>query len=111
MACSSQTRCHRAANWYVEQADLALGEYFLSQLETTLGHLAHVPATGSTRHADIVSGLPTPLRFFPVSGFERHLIYYLDLPTHVDVIRIWSASRGLDALMEEPVEKKDDDIE
>lgn len=95
------------AYWYVNQANLALGERFLSQLETTLDNLAHFPASGSTRHADIVSGLPAPLRFFPVSGFERHLIYYLDLPTHIDVIRIWSASRGLDALLADPTEKHD----
>ncbi len=43
--------------------------------------------------------LPEPLRFFPVRGFETYLVYYIELPDHVEVLRIWNAARGLDALM------------
>ena len=43
--------------------------------------------------------LPAPLRYFRVRDFEHYLIYYIDLPTHVEVIRVWSTARGLDALM------------
>ncbi|MDN5925092.1 MAG: type II toxin-antitoxin system RelE/ParE family toxin [Xanthomonadales bacterium] len=90
-----------AAFWYAQQDRLALGERFILQVAATLEHLSHFPATGSTRHDGIVPGLHAPLRFFPVMQFERYLVYYLDLPTHVDVIRIWCADRGLDALMED----------
>jgi toxin ParE1/3/4 len=41
-----------------------------------------------------------PLRFLSLKRFENHLVYYLDLPGHVDVIRVWHAARGLDALLE-----------
>lgn len=90
-----------AAFWYAEQGGLALGERFLSQVEATLEHLGRFPGAGSTRHDGIVPGLPAPLRFFPVTQFERYLVYHLDLPAQVDVIRIWNAARGLDALLEE----------
>jgi toxin ParE1/3/4 len=43
-----------------------------------------VPGSGSTRHADLAAQLPVPLRFMLVPGFERYLVYYLDLPDRVD---------------------------
>lgn len=89
------------AFWYAEQGGLALGERFLLQIDATLEHLSRFSGTGSTRHDGIVPGLPEPLRFFPVSRFERHLVYYLDCPSCVDVIRIWDASRGLESLLED----------
>ncbi|MEN9477363.1 MAG: hypothetical protein RLZZ300_1504, partial [Pseudomonadota bacterium] len=46
------------------------------------------------------SDLPSPLRFLPLKRFEHHLVYYIELPDYVEVIRVWHASRGLAALME-----------
>lgn len=90
-----------SADWYVGQGGLDLGERFLTQVHSTLTRLGQFPAIGSTRHADCISDLPAPLRFFPVAQFERHLVYYLDQPTHVEVIRVWNTARGLDALMDQ----------
>ena len=53
------------------------------------------------RHAHILPELPAPLRFHPVAGFERVLVYYIDSPDAVDILRLWDASRGLEALGEE----------
>ena len=52
------------------------------------------------RHARLIPDLPVALRFLPVAGFERHLVFYLDLPARVDVVRIWNCDRGLHALMD-----------
>lgn len=90
-----------SADWYVGQGGLALGERFLAQIHVSLMRLGQFPAIGSTRHADCIPGLPAPLRFVPVAQFERYLIYYLDLPSHVEVIRVWDSARGLTALLEE----------
>ncbi|MBA4286950.1 MAG: plasmid stabilization protein [Xanthomonadaceae bacterium] len=75
---------------------------FLDQLEAAFERLALFPDSGSTRHATRVPGLPVPLRFLPVSPtrFPRLLIYYLPFETHIDVIRVWDAARGLEALLE-----------
>ena len=78
-----------------------LAERFLTQVHITLQRVAQFPASGSTRHAGCIQGLPAPLRFVPVAQFERYLLYYLDLPTHVEVLRVWNAGRGLEALMED----------
>ena len=77
-------------------------EAFLDALEAAFERLAMFPDSGSIRHAAWVPGLPVPLRFLPVSParFPRLLIYYLHFETEIDVIRVWDASRGLDALFE-----------
>jgi toxin ParE1/3/4 len=58
------------------------------------------PAAGSLRHAAVVPNLPAPLRFFPVRQFERYLLFYVDLPGQVEIIRVWNSARGLEALLE-----------
>jgi toxin ParE1/3/4 len=89
------------ADWYAAEGGLPLAERFLTQVHATLQRVAQFPASGSTRHAGCIEGLHAPLRFVPVARFERYLIYYLDLPTHVEVLRVWNSARGLDALMED----------
>ena len=88
------------AYWYARQGGLALGEAFLAEVDATLDAIARHPAIGSTRHAEHAADLPSPLRFLPLKRFEQHLVHYIDLPQHVEVIRVWHAARGLDALME-----------
>lgn len=90
-----------AAWWYAREGGLPLGEAFLDAVDATLDCIAGQPATGSLRHAHCAPGLPSPLRFLPLRRFDRYLVYYLDLPEHVEVVRIWHASRGLQALMAE----------
>lgn len=62
------------------------------------------PGIGSTRHAEIFQELPAPLRFHPVTDFPRILIYYVERADVVEIVRIWDAARGLEALMTDPDE-------
>lgn len=77
---------------------------FIAAVESAYALLSEHPASGSTRHAFVVPELPVPLRFHPIAGFPRLLIYYLDLPDAVEVVRLWDAARGLDALIEDSEE-------
>lgn len=90
-----------SAYWYARQGGIALGEAFLADVDATLDIIARHPAIGDTRHAGHVPGLPAPLRFVPLKRFEQHLVYYLDLPDHVEIVRVWHAARGLAALLED----------
>ena len=90
-----------AAYWYARQGGLPLGEAFLSEVDATLDTIARHPAVGSARHAEHAADLPSPLRFLPLKRFEHHLVYYIDLPDHIEVVRVWHAARGLQALMED----------
>ncbi|CAM4341429.1 type II toxin-antitoxin system RelE/ParE family toxin [Stenotrophomonas pavanii] len=92
-----------AALWFARQGGLVLGRRFLAELEATLQRIAVFPGSGSTRHADLAAQLPVPLplRFMLVPGFERYLVYYLDRPDRVDIMRVWCVDRGLDALTQD----------
>ncbi len=88
-----------AAAWYAGQGGLALELAFADALQAAYDLIRQHPGIGSARHAQYAPELPSPLRFLPLKRFEHHLVYYIDLPEHVEVIRVWHASRGLEALM------------
>ena len=87
--------------WYARQGGETLELRFIAAVESTTLVIRQYPAVGSTRHADYVSDLSAPLRYFPIRQFEPYLIYYLDLPSHIEVIRVWHSARGLDALLDD----------
>jgi toxin ParE1/3/4 len=93
-----------AAWWYARQAGLDAGLRFLDAIDVALSRLSLFPASGSARHAHVAPDLGAPLRFVVPAGFERYLIYYLELPDRVLVVRIWNTARGLDALVADDTE-------
>lgn len=93
-----------AAAWYGANGGFEIEVAFIAAIEAGEALIAAHPASGSTRHAAVLPDLPAPLRFLRLERFERYLIYYLDLPEHVEVLRVWNAARGLDALNAEDVE-------
>lgn len=74
---------------------------FLDAVQAACELLGEHPAAGSKRHAEYCPELPHPLRFFPLTGFPRILVYCMDRPDAVEVIRVWDSARGLEALMED----------
>lgn len=86
---------------FLHDASPAASLKFIDAVESAYALLSEHPASGSTRHALVLPELPVPLRFHAVQGFPRVLIYYLDLPDAVEVVRLWDAARGLDALLED----------
>lgn len=93
-----------AAWWHAREAGLDVGVRFLDAIDRALARLSLFPASGSMRHAHVAPDLAAPLRFAMPDGFERDLIYYLDLPDRVLVLRIWNTARGLDALVADDTE-------
>lgn len=90
-----------AAAWYAGEGGATLELAFIDALQAAYDLIQRHPAVGSLRHAELVTDLPTPLRFLTLQRFDRHLVYYIDLPGHIEVLRVWHASRGLDAVMED----------
>lgn len=89
------------ADYLAASAGHAVALRFIDAVEAAYALLSAHPASGSPRHAHVLPELPVPLRFHPIKHFERILIYYLDQPDAVEVIRLWDASRGLEALLQE----------
>lgn len=81
-----------AAEWYAGQGGMALELAFIEALEATIDLIARHPASGSTRHAALFPDLATPVRFFTLKKFDRYLIYYLELPDRIEIIRVWDAA-------------------
>ena len=84
-----------AASWYAGEGGLALELASIDALEMACRRIVEQPAMGSTRHANLFPQLPVPLRYLPLARFKRYLLYYVDLPDRVELIRVWDAARGL----------------
>lgn len=89
------------AAYYTGEGGAALGLKFVAALEAATVLITEHPESGSRRHALLFPDLPAPLRFHPLQRFERVLAYYLALPGHVQIVRVWNAARGLEALLED----------
>jgi toxin ParE1/3/4 len=89
-----------AAYWYAREGGLPLGKRFIAAVEGVLTQVAGFPAAGSLGHATVIDDLAGPLRFVVVPKFERYLVYYLDLPSGIHVVRVWHSSRGLEDLVD-----------
>ena len=89
------------AAYYATGSGVALGLKFVAELEAATALIAEYPESGSPQHAYLFPELPSPLRFHPLRRFEKVLVYYFALPRRVEIVRVWNAARGLEALLDE----------
>lgn len=92
------------AAWYSAEGGLAIELAFIDSLAAAFELIARHPAAGSQRHSYLLPELPAPLRFHPLKRFERILVYYIDMADHVEIVRVWDAARGLEALLDDTSE-------
>jgi len=85
---------------YLRRKSRRAAASFLDAVQAAYELASEHPAIGSTRHAEYCPELPYPLRYIPLQDFPRILVYYMDRPDSVEVIRVWDAARGLEALVE-----------
>ena len=83
---------------YIADDDPAAADRFLDAVEATLATLSHMPRIGAPREFD--NPALTDLRLFPVSGFERYLVFYRPRQTGVEIIRVLHGHRDIDSLFE-----------
>lgn len=74
---------------------------FVDAVESVVKLIEAHPGAGSALHADLLPTLSAPLRFHPVRRFDGYLVYYVELPAHVFIVRIWNAPWVLEALLED----------
>ena len=84
-----------AVDWLVEDNGLSMADSFITELEMTVRAISEIPQSGSSRFA-VELGIPD-LRF-QVMLRHRHLIFYVETHSHVDVIRVLDSRRDLDGL-------------
>jgi toxin ParE1/3/4 len=70
---------------------------FLDAVQDAFTLLGEQPGVGSKRYAHLprLDGL----RVWPVPGFERHLIFYIERADYVDVLRVLHGARDIPAAL------------
>lgn len=87
-----------AVTFYLREAGEAVAMGFVDVLEKAYGHIARYPATGSPRYAHELN-LPG-LRAWPLTRYPQ-LVFYVELPDHIDVWRVLHGQRDIPAWMQE----------
>jgi toxin ParE1/3/4 len=85
------------AEWYEEQADLALSARWERAVASVLIRLAQRPHCGTLCRftSDSLRGI----RRIPVKGFSKHLIFYRVEKNDVMILRVIHGARDLESLL------------
>lgn len=95
---SASRDVEEAVDYYLSEAGEKLALGFIEELEQAYLQIASQPAIGSPRHAHELN-LPG-LRFWPLQRYP-YLIFYVDLPSHIDVWRVLHSQRDIPAWLHE----------
>ena len=88
-----------AVDYYQREAGEKAALGFIAALELVWRHIAHHPATESSRYAHELD-LPG-LRFWPLKRFP-YLVFFVEREDHIDVWRVLHARRDIPVWMHEP---------
>jgi toxin ParE1/3/4 len=83
-----------AVDYYLNEAGEQIALGFVEALEQAYLHIASQPASGSPRYAHELN-LPG-LRSWPLHRYP-YLIFYVELPSHIDIWRVLHGQRDIPA--------------
>lgn len=84
---------------HLGEDNLDAAERLLEHTSTLLDNLARMPTMGRTR--SYANPELTGIRFLPIPGFKKHLVFYRPMPGGIEVVRILHAARDLHSLFED----------
>jgi toxin ParE1/3/4 len=85
--------------YFGEQATVELAERYIAAVEESCRQLVKHPHMGKLYDSGIAR--LQGMRRFPVTGFEKHLIFYLPQEHGIDVIRVLHGARDIGSLFAE----------
>jgi toxin ParE1/3/4 len=85
------------AEYLVQVGTLETGLRFLDAVDITFSFLAGNPEIGTLRKSKIPA--LAEVRFWPVRGFEKHLIFYRPTANGVEIVRVLHGRRDLESLL------------
>lgn len=91
-----------AAEYLAIEANLDIAIQFLAALERAYQRLVEHPLVGAP--VRVFDPRLSGLRFWPVPGFERYLVFYVPAPAHIDVVRVLHGARDLGPLFQDGIE-------
>lgn len=83
--------------YYARRAGLRVANRFFAQAEATFTRLAGMPALGTRYEPD--EPLYADLRYFPISRFRDHLVFYRPLADGIEVFRVLHGARNIAGLL------------
>ena len=78
---------------HIAQASPKSALRFFDAVEKTFSMIAEQPGIGSPRYAHL--HLLENLRVWPVLDFEKYLVFYIERPNYIDVLRVLHSSRDI----------------
>jgi toxin ParE1/3/4 len=85
--------------YYTRQGGLRVAQRFFAQAEATFARLARMPGLGTPyghEHPALAG-----LRFFPVSRFRNHLVFYRPVVGGIEIVRVLHGARDIDGILAE----------
>jgi toxin ParE1/3/4 len=82
---------------YMEKAGPDAAEGFMDALASGYSHIARFPGTGSPRYAVTLN--LGGLRFWALGRYP-YLVFYIEMPDHIDVIRVVHGAMDLARLLD-----------
>jgi len=84
---------------YIAQDNPPAALRFLDAVQKTFDLIGEQPGIGSRRYAHLP--LLGEVRVWPVADFEKHLVFYIERPGYIDVLRILHGARDIPAALGE----------
>lgn len=83
---------------YIAQSNAEAALRFFDAARLTIAQIARMPGIGVVY--PVQSASLQGLRKWPVKGFRQYMIFYLDLPEAVEVVRILYGSQDINSILE-----------
>jgi toxin ParE1/3/4 len=87
---------------FLQRDNVHVAIRFLEQADATCDILAAMPNMGTSYQTE--DPRLVGLRFFRISGFEKHLIYYRPIERGIEVLRVLHGARDIPRVLGEDAE-------
>ena len=84
--------------YLAREASAEVGIRFFDAVQDTFQSLLEMPGMGKLKLVN--NPRLAELRQWPVSGFEKYLIFYRPTPTGIEIIRVLHGARDIDHILE-----------
>jgi toxin ParE1/3/4 len=82
---------------FIAKDNLQVAYRFYEACDETFKNLAKMPQMGQRYPTD--KKQLNDVRFFPILGFERHLVFYIPAKDKIDIVRILYATRDVHKIL------------
>jgi toxin ParE1/3/4 len=84
---------------YIARDSVQAALRFLQAVDQAIDHIGDMPFVGALY--EHLNSRYAGVRFWPVRGFENHIIFYRVQPEHVEIMRIFHGARDIPRVFDE----------